>query len=85
MDSPFSFSETPDAYLDFLQMKRREMFALVVGATAFGAGATGLVAAACGDAAAAIPAAQAMAQLCAGSIVGLAAYGLTQGGTQRGL
>jgi len=66
-------------------MKRREMFALVVGATAFGAFAAGLVAAACGDATAATPAVQTMAQLCAGSIAGLAAYGLTQGGTQRGL
>mmetsp|Transcript_78329 Transcript_78329/g.155172 ORF Transcript_78329/g.155172 Transcript_78329/m.155172 type:complete len:86 (-) Transcript_78329:395-652(-) len=85
MDSPFSFSDTPDAYLDFLQMKRREMFALVVGATSFGAGAAGLVAAACGDATAAIPAVQAMGVLFAGTTVGLVAYGLTQGGTQRGL
>lgn len=85
MDAPFSFTEAPDEYLDFLQKKRREMLGLVLGAVAFGAGAASLVAAARGDVAAALPGVQAMAGLLAVTLAGLGAYGLTQGGTQRGL
>lgn len=83
MDGPFSFSDAPAEYLDFLKEKRRQIFAVVVGATSAGAAAAAAVAYARGEPAGALEAAQACASLCAISVVGLAAYGFTQGGSER--
>lgn len=85
MDGPFSFSEAPAEYLDFLQQKRREMIGLVFGAIAIGAGEAVLVAALRGDAAEAIPGVQAAAALLVVTVLGLGAYGFTQGGSEREL
>lgn len=85
MDSPFSFSEAPTQYFDFLQEKRRQMIGVVVGAVAFGAFAGVALAAFRGDPSEAIPAVVAMGQLFAITAVGLGAYGLSQGGMERDL
>mmetsp|Transcript_98366 Transcript_98366/g.256322 ORF Transcript_98366/g.256322 Transcript_98366/m.256322 type:complete len:86 (+) Transcript_98366:271-528(+) len=83
MESPFSFSEAADEYLDFLQQKRREMGALVVGALAAGALEGGSIAWLRGEPEKALDAFSAMAVLLVVTVVGLGAYGLTQGGDRR--
>jgi hypothetical protein len=85
MDSPFSFSEAPNEYLDFLQQKRREMFALVVGAVTAGAVEGASIAWLRGEPEKAGAAFETMAGLFAVTVIGLGAYGLTQGGDRRSL
>lgn len=66
-----------------MQEKRRQMVRLIVGAESFGALATVLVAAACGGDA--TPGLQAIGALLVITMVGLGAYGYSQGGTRRPL
>mmetsp|Transcript_2475 Transcript_2475/g.4876 ORF Transcript_2475/g.4876 Transcript_2475/m.4876 type:complete len:86 (+) Transcript_2475:589-846(+) len=83
MEGPFSFSEVPEEYLDFMKEKRRQMVGLVFGATAFGAASSTLVAAARGEPEEAMSAVLTMAVLLVVSLAGLGAYGLSQGGDRR--
>jgi len=85
MDGPFSFSEAPDEFLDFLQEKRRQMLGLVLGSTTFGTLAAAFIAAARGEPSEALVGAQAMLALTVFTLIGLGAYGLTQGGLRREL
>lgn len=59
------------------------MVGLVLGAVGFGALAASLIATGKGEPEAALPAVQAMGELLAVTVVGLGAYGLSQGGTRR--
>mmetsp|Transcript_113411 Transcript_113411/g.252989 ORF Transcript_113411/g.252989 Transcript_113411/m.252989 type:complete len:86 (-) Transcript_113411:56-313(-) len=83
MDGPFSFSDAPEEYLDFLREKRRQVFALVIGACVFGSVATCLLAAARGEASEAVAGVEVLAALMAATLGGLGAFGLANGGTQR--
>lgn len=86
MDGPFAFAEAgDDEYLDFLQLKRREMIGVVLGSISAGAVLGSLVAVACGQPAAAVDVVQAMGVLLVVTAVGLGAFGFTQGGLRRGL
>mmetsp|Transcript_110508 Transcript_110508/g.344484 ORF Transcript_110508/g.344484 Transcript_110508/m.344484 type:complete len:87 (+) Transcript_110508:213-473(+) len=84
MDGPFSFTEAPEEYLDFLREKRSQVIQLVVGSVTFGAAAAVIMAVSRGsDASEALPGVEAMAALFTITVVGLSAYGFTQGGTKR--
>lgn len=85
MNSPFSFSEAPDEYLDFLQEKRRQMAAVVVGAVSVGVVESGTIAWLRGEPEQAIEAVYAMGALFVGTVIALGAYGFTQGGDRRSL
>lgn len=74
-------TEADEEYLDFMQEKRRQMFGVTIGAGAFGALATVLVAGVCGGDA--TPGLQAIGTLLVLFVLGLVAYGSTQGGTRR--
>lgn len=83
MEGPFSFSEAPAEYLDFLQEKRRQMGLVIAGALVAGAAGCVGVAAARGEPEAALGGLEALAVLFAVTIAGLGAYGFTQGGDRR--
>mmetsp|Transcript_28027 Transcript_28027/g.52547 ORF Transcript_28027/g.52547 Transcript_28027/m.52547 type:complete len:87 (+) Transcript_28027:402-662(+) len=86
MDGAFSFAEAPEEYLDFLREKRRQMAGLIVSSIGSGVAGALAVALARGDPLEVIfPAATTMAGLFVITVLGLGAYGVTQGGDRRDL